>query len=263
MVVLTVDTGNWTVTSETPLEFDVRDGDWPELFQLDATHYFCVYAGAGADGFAKVFTVDTGNWTITEETSFEFDTQQGQETALCQIDQTHYLCGYRQGGNPKVVVLTVDPATWLTTAAIPLVLATGYSTESSLVKLDATHYLWAYSTGAEGIGTVLTLDPFDWSITQGDTIQIDPFCVYPSLAQIDGQKFLCAYSGQGSVGKTVVIEVDTSNWTITTGAALTFDNTGFTPVLLRIDSTHYLCAYEGSLSYGKAGILEISEPIMP
>ena len=94
-VVLTVDTGTWAITKETPFEFDTDKGLSPALSQIDGTHYLCAYTGTSNDGFSTILTVDTGTWAITKETPFEFDAGTGIAPALSQIDGTHYLCAYQ------------------------------------------------------------------------------------------------------------------------------------------------------------------------
>ena len=108
-VTLALDNGNWTITKETPFEFDTSRGNTPALCQIDATHYLCTYAGPGVDGWAVVLTINTGNWTISKETPFEYDTSNGEEPALYKIDDTHYLCAYEGlGGDGFVNILKVD-----------------------------------------------------------------------------------------------------------------------------------------------------------
>jgi hypothetical protein len=53
-VVLNVDSAGWTISAETPLEFDSAS-TWPALAQIDAGNYLCVYAGQGSDGWAALF----------------------------------------------------------------------------------------------------------------------------------------------------------------------------------------------------------------
>ena len=114
------DANGWTITEETPFEFDTQDGRTPALYQIDSTHYLCAYEGDGSDGWAVVLTVDTGSWTITKETPFEFDTQDGRSPALSRIDSTHYLCAYEgDGSDGWAVVLTVDTGSWTITEETP------------------------------------------------------------------------------------------------------------------------------------------------
>jgi len=93
-VVLTVNTMYWSISIETPYEYDTQLGGEPNLARIDSTHFLCAYKGADADGYAVVLTVDTSNWVIHKETSFEFDETRADYPYLCKIDDAHYLCSY-------------------------------------------------------------------------------------------------------------------------------------------------------------------------
>jgi hypothetical protein len=57
-VVLTVDPQNWTVSKETPVEWDPERADYPYLCRIDEGHYLCSYQGPGLDGWALVLGVE-------------------------------------------------------------------------------------------------------------------------------------------------------------------------------------------------------------
>ena len=59
-VVLTVDTGSWTISKDTPFVLDNVCGNTPALHQIDANHYLCTYAGTGDDGYAGVLELGVG-----------------------------------------------------------------------------------------------------------------------------------------------------------------------------------------------------------
>ncbi|MGA2172516.1 MAG: hypothetical protein ABSG82_05820 [Sedimentisphaerales bacterium] len=91
-VVLTV--SGTTITAGTRYQFDGTNGLYPALVQIDSTRYLCAYAGPSNHGKAVVLTVQPNTWDIATETSFEFDTSNGQYPALAQIDAGNYLCAY-------------------------------------------------------------------------------------------------------------------------------------------------------------------------
>jgi len=103
--VLSVNSSSKVITKETPFEFDISKGEYPALCQIDSTHYLCAYEGDGDDGWAVVLTVNSGNWTITGGTPFEYDTTSGREPAVSKVDDTHYLCVYRGPGDDGYAVI--------------------------------------------------------------------------------------------------------------------------------------------------------------
>ncbi len=93
--VLTVNTGTWVITNETPIEFDSIMGIMPALCKISGTQYLCVYTGDLDTGWAVSLTISTGNWSISKGTTFEFDAVRGINAALLQVDSAHYLCAYQ------------------------------------------------------------------------------------------------------------------------------------------------------------------------
>jgi len=265
--VLTVDTGTWTITNRTPFEFDTSQCLTPALSQIDSTHCLCAYTGFGNDGWATVLTIDTGAWTITNQTPFEFDTSQGLAPTLSQIDGTHYLCVYAGPGDDGwATVLTVDTGTWAITSQTPFEHDASQGLTPALSQIDSTHYLCVYQ-GETGIGwvVVLTVDTGSWTVTKETAFQFDSVMGQdPDLSQIDSTSFLCAYGGSAGQGVAVVLNVDPNDWSIGKETPLTFDGgQGDTPALCLIDSSHHLCSYTGPGGDGYAGAMELGEGILP
>ena len=108
-VVLTVNPIDWSISIETPFEYDEQLGGEPNLARIDSTHFLCAYKGVDADGYAVVLTVDTVDWLISKETPFEFDEMRADYPYLCKIDDAHYLCSYEGPDlDGWVVVLNVE-----------------------------------------------------------------------------------------------------------------------------------------------------------
>ena len=248
-VVLTVDTGTWTITAGTPFKYETTKATTPALAQIDSTHYLCVYSDKFDDGFAVVLTVDTGTWNITKETPFEYETSQATTPALAKIDSTHYLCVYTDKFiDGQAVVLTVDTGTWTITKETPFEYETAHQRTPALAKIDDSHYLCAYGDWLfGGRAVVLTVDTGTWAITAGTPFQYDTSNgETPALAQIDSTHYLCAYDGDGDDGWAVVLTVNTGTWAITKETPFEYDTLqGKTPALAQMDSSNYLCAYTG------------------
>jgi len=270
-VVLRTDPSTWTITMETPLEFDTLKGKEPVLSRIDSQHYLCAYAGDGDDGWAVVLTVDNGTWNITRETPFEFDTLKGKEPVLSKIDNGHYLCTYA-GDLDKgwAVVLTVDNSTWNITKETPFQFDALKGKTPTLSKLDDEHYLCVYAgDGDDGWAKVLTVDNSTWDITIEDALEFDVLKgKTASLAKVDDEHYLCAYSADKDHGWAVVLTVDSGTWNITKDTPFEFDTKkAKTPVLARINylppgisnRIDYLCAYAGDKDHGFVTILRVNE----
>lgn len=208
-VVLTVDTGTWNITKETPLEYDTDNADSPALAKIDNTHYLCAYSDKFSDGQAVVLTVDTGTWNITKEAPFEYDTTNGETPSLLQIDSAHYLCAYDgPDSDGWAVVLTVNAGDWSISKETAFEYDGLAGITPDLAQIDPNDYLCAYSrqTG-KGYAVVLTVDPGDWTISKGTAIEYEStVATAPDLAQIDPNDYLCAFTGGGDDGWAVVLK---------------------------------------------------------
>lgn len=156
-VVLTVNTGDWTITPETHYDFLGEFANVPALAKIDDTHYLCAYQGLSYEGRTVVLTVNPVDWSITKETPLDIDTK-GGDPELCPIDNTSFLCAYwGPGEDGVVVVLTVNTSDWSISKGTPFTFAVS-SQQSALCRIDAGHYLCAYKDWNEiGYDGVLKL----------------------------------------------------------------------------------------------------------
>ena len=204
-------------------------------------------------------------WGISKlsEPWLEFDTAQGMEPALCQIDTNHYLCAYRGDQEDGwAVVLTVNADTWSVSKGSAFEYDNVKGIGPSLAQIDQTHYLCTYQgDGDDGWASILKVNTGSWTITTEYNIEFEHSTVlFPALAQIDQTHFLCAYTGPGDDGWAVVLSVATPLFdSISMGTPFEFDTKmGTTPALSKIDETHYLCAYSGNAAMGTAVVLTVN-----
>jgi prepilin-type N-terminal cleavage/methylation domain-containing protein len=266
-VVLTVNPSTWAITSGTKFEFDNQQGKTPALAKIDSTHYLLAYSDKQSDGKVVVLTVNTSTWTITKESPLEFDTEKATTPALVQIDSTHYLLAYSdKKSDGKAMVLTVNNSTWAISASGSLEFDTTQATDADLVQIDATHYFCAYSgSNSDGMAVVLIVNDSTWAVTKAATLEFDTDeGQYPSIANIDGQRFICSYQGKNNDGWANVLTVNTGTWAITADIAYEYEtNTGKTPVLADIDGTRFLTIYQGGNNDGWACILNTDSELRP
>jgi competence protein ComGC len=262
--VFNVDTDTWEVSkaSTSPFEYESEGGNWPALVQIDQEHYLCAFQFNDDSGHAKILTIDTENWTISQSAYCEFDTSTGKTPALVQIDQEHYLCAYTGADDDgwAVVLSTSSPFSSLSDET-PFEFDTSQALYPALSQIDSTHYLCAYTgPGNDGWAVVLIVDTSTWEISRDTPFKFNTSQAYtPALSQIDGTHYLCAYADSLNDGWAVVLTVNTSKWTITKETAFEYEETtGQTPALIQMDQYNYLCAYTGQTYTGKAAILIVN-----
>lgn len=247
--------------SDASFELNLNVCADPEVMQIDSTHYLCVYAGSGSDGWAVVLQVDTVNWTISKSTPFEFDASKGTMPVLSKISTYKYLCVYSgQSSDGYAVMLTVNPADWTITKGTALEFDNLNEKAPFLSRIDSTHHLCVYQgKHFDGFAVVLTVNESTGEINDETPLEFDTNdCLTPALTQVDATHYLCAYEGNQNDGWAVILTVNTGTWEITAETPFEYDPVaGKTPALGQIDSEHYLCAYAGTSDNGYAVVLTV------
>jgi regulation of enolase protein 1 (concanavalin A-like superfamily) len=248
------------ITKAIPFEYGPLGGHTPAIAKIDTTHYLCAYTNDDNHGWALVLTVNTSDWTLTKGLALEFDEIWGRTPILERIDATHYLCAYDGPANKGTArMLIVDPSDWTVSRGPGFVYKINHGTFPALAAIDSTHCLCAYASASnDGWAVVLNINTSDWSLTKNDDYEFDSSMgLYPDVAKISANEFLCTYTGPDYDGWATVLEVNMSDWSISQGASLEFDSiSGITPAVNKIDDRRFLCAYSGLADDGYAVVLD-------
>ena len=267
--ILIVDPFNWTVSRGPEFVYKINHGTSPALRKVDDTHYLCVYAGASWDGWAVILVVNPAGWSITKETDFEYDSTEGTNPALVQIDAKNFLCTYT--GPDKdgwASILKVNTGNWTITEHSELEFDTKKGLTQALAKIDGSHFLCAYR-GQNNYGYAIVLDT-SGSLSAGTKFTYDStgHTSDQALALVGTDGYLCAYKGHVDSmeddGWATDLRVNTDDWTVTNGPFFEWDDVdGANPALAQIDATHHLCVYEGTGNDGWAVVIEADVLIRP
>ena len=265
-VVLIVDTGNWTITSGTTLEFDSKACGGPDLAQIDATNYLCVYQGDKGDGYAVILRVNPVTWTINKGTPFEFDEADCSGPVLSQIDDDDFLCAYTgPGSDGYAVILTVDTVAETITKGTPFEFDTDDAGWCALSNIDDVHHLCVYGD-ISGFGTaiILTVDTVFKTVTkEGTSFQYETIQAQQNeLCRIDDNHYLCGYRGWSEAAQVFIMTVDTGTWAVGKGTTILYDSLQSEyPAFEWITGDDYLLAYTGQrpseADIGKAIVLTV------
>jgi len=264
------DTGGegWTISKpyEPWLEFDPDTGMEPALVHMSGTKYHCAYRGDRDDGYACIFTVDTGDWSVSASGFLEYDTKNGGAPALARIDDGYSLCAYRGDGDDGWACVLYELGAGGLDKASTVEFDTEDCWDPALCKIKTDgndhYYLCAYAntgTGVQALVLQVTLIPYVMmNLTAGPAFPFDVGGTSPALSKIDDTHYLCAYTGGYGDGWSIVLTVDTVDWTVCGVTLFGFDPyTCVAPALSKIDDTHYLCAYEGADGDGWAVVLNV------
>jgi hypothetical protein len=202
-----VDLSTGAVTMQgAALEHDTTIGQWNNLFVLDATRFLLIYSGAGSDGFAKVFTVNTGTWVVTQTSSLEFDTGNATHVNATALDATHFLVAYEDNDSDGAArVLTVNTGTWAVTAEgskaefseSPL----GFIAVQAIDEHNA-FLQWEDETTSSGFWQTVYIDS-SWNVSfAGSATEFDSSAVnaYNSVVRLTGVRVFASWAGLGADG---------------------------------------------------------------
>jgi hypothetical protein len=211
VAVLIVDTFGWTISKGTTMSFTTAVSPKPALARVDETHYLCAYSGSGDRGYAVVLTVNSGDWSVSAGTPFEFDSGYATDPTLGQVDGTRYLCVY-QGNTLKgcAIVLTVNTGDWTVGKATSSysVIESEEAYTPALCRIDGTNFICSYRSATNtGTAAVLAVNSGDCSVTsQTPLVFEEVLCAAPALCEIDALRYLCAYSDTSNGGNAGVLE---------------------------------------------------------
>jgi regulation of enolase protein 1 (concanavalin A-like superfamily)/type II secretory pathway pseudopilin PulG len=263
--ILTANTGDWSVSAASFLEYDTKQGITPALARIDDNYALCAYQGTMGDGFACILFEKIPG-TLQRGVPLEFDTTDCIYPTLSQIDASHYLCAYFDNASAvRSVVLTVTITDVLTdiTSGPTMSFACDSVCQPALVKIDDTHHLCAYrGSNLRLWAVVLTVDTGTWAVTAGTPFEVAPtlYAYEPALAKIDDTHYLYAFDSNIGQGCAVVLTVNTGDWTITRDTAYPyyqFSDAAGSIELCKVDNTNFVCAYEGGLNSGQAVVLTV------
>ena len=220
--VLNVNPSTWAIsTSSASFEFNQSYGYYPDISQIDSTHYLVAYLGNGNYGWSTVLYVNPSTWAIsTSSASFKFDPSMGYYPDISQIDSSHYLVAY-QGASYSgwSTVLNVNTSTWAmstSSSAFNLEPSGGDFSDPKISQIDSSHYLLAYSLGNGYFGwsTVLNVNPLTWAISTSSAsfgFEQSQSCYYPDISQIDSTYYLVVYAGDSNYGWSTILNPTTLN----------------------------------------------------
>ena len=263
--IFTVNPADWSVSSSSFLEYDIKSGITPALARIDDTHFLCAYQGDKGDGWSHVL-YETTPGELTAGPPEEFDTADCVYPVLSQIDAGHYLCAYAQESSMLVrsVVLIVDTTSWAINEGIVTEFASDTCAKPGLARIDETHYLCTYTgpgAGFYGRAVVLTVNTTDWTITTETPCDfLTEFVREPTLAKIDETHYLCVYRDFNFASYAIVLTVETSTWAVSKEPASSLfleTQTAGQHALCQIDNTNFLCAYSGQNYKGQAVVLTV------
>jgi hypothetical protein len=189
---------SYAITYGTALEFLTADVEYLSGIKVDNTHFMIAYTDVTSnDGFIKCFEMASDH-TISNVSTLEFDTADGEYSSLCKLSDTLYAVAYSGTSiDGFVKTISLNTSTYAMAAVGSLEYNTTNSIQNNIITLDSTHFAIAYRGPAEDA----FLDTFVVSgstITKIDTLNHDTgYGSRPALYKLDDTHLLLAYAGTG------------------------------------------------------------------
>lgn len=216
-----------------------------------SSYYLCIFEGSGADGYARVISVNESTYGITVHgTAYEFDTADFDFGSLEQLgtNENHFLAAWKgTSGFGYTRILEVNTSTWAVTAV-----GTGYTFDGTSADyiatslLDTTHVFVAWTDSAgDGNSIVVAIDG-SWVITAaGSAFEFDTSdATYLGFLPVNSTHVVGFWKGVSGDGFTQVLAIDGSYAITAVGSALEFDTTDNSyNAPIAVDANHFLLAW--------------------
>jgi len=208
------------------LEFDVLNGEDPDIININGHIYAIVYVGPNGDGYAKSVEIfDTG--VITNpviDTTIFFDTETGTSIAeprIIYIANNNYGVVFRNPDDDGEVrtITILDDGTFTSSAKsdgeyLSKFVHDGYDGWTPSVALNHINgnILASCYRGRDGRGALVTMNIAGNGDIQQDVIDkfyFDPNqCYEPQISYVSGNYYVIVYRGVDNDGFAVIVEID-------------------------------------------------------
>lgn len=202
--------GNSVIDS---LEFDTSNGRETSLVHVSGDIYAVAYRGSGSDGFISTLTIQTnGQISNSVIDSLEFDTSNGYEPVLRNVDGDVYAVAYRGSGNDGFLkTFTISSNGQIGNSTIDeLEFEPNDCYRPDMIRLD-TDTIGVSYTGPSSDGFLVTADIAsngDISNSLTDTLEFDSQDGYTTnIELIAGNVYGIAYSSVASNGVMGTVDI--------------------------------------------------------
>ncbi len=194
------------------------------------------------------------NYTLTQKSVLEFDTDKAAWLSACKIDDTHLAVAYEDAdGDGKINVFAIGEDGAISQLS-SLEHDTSDGDNNSLILIDALHLVLAYAgVGSDGYVKTFVINE-NYSLTEIDSLEHDSVQgVYNVACKIDDTHFALCYKPTSSYGIATVktFEIDGS-YNITQVDALVIggesDYVGSSLGFALLDDSHLIASFSVSAS---------------
>lgn len=250
------------------VEYDTTQAVGISSVWFDSTHFLQVWRGTADDGFAQVFTLNSGTGALTGEGSpFEWQTSEADLTSVCKLGSDRALVCLKEASTNDLAgkVLSVNTSTWAVSNAgsesnLKATITCGGNNLitindgiSPMVAID----FYNSSTGTTGhILRPVQINTSTWAVsTLGSESNISGDYTNNrnlyAIQKIDDTHFICFYTGGASsfLGTAATYSINTADGTLTQLDTVTFTSgQSGSHSTVKMSDTLYIVAYSDDAS---------------
>ena len=236
-------TGN-SITQITSVEHDNAYGKHNSLVQVDSDTYALAYESSNDDGHVATFTVSSDGTTLTEVSSVEYTTDDGENNAFVQVDSDTYALLYHGDNNGGIITSFTIASNGSITDLGTAVQTSGSGEGSGMIQVDSDTYLalagdYAYTYTISSNGS---------SITQVASLQFTSNGTYGEesfdICQVDSDTYLISYKDSGKDAWLTTLDVSSDGTTISKVDEIEHDTNSCGEFsLAKLDSDTFVLAY--------------------
>ena len=236
---------------------------------LDSTHFVVGYCDSGNSEYGTAIIGTISGSTISYGSEYVFNSAGTYSISVSTLDSTHFVVGYRDGGNSyygTAIIGTVSGST--ISYGSEYVFNSADTSYISVSTLDSTHFVVGYRDGGNSnYGTCIIGTISDSTISYGSEYVFNSATTYDiSVSALDSTHFVVGYQDGGNSYYGTAIIGTISGSTITYGSEYVFNKAStYNISVSALDSTHFVVGYcdSGNSEYGTAILGTIPPDFIP
>jgi hypothetical protein len=232
----------------TAVEFETSNNNDNEAILVSSSIVLNVWNGVDGDGFARAFNV-AADTIVPLSSALEFDTSDGDDFSLAQIDSTHFICFYASAGTGIATVFEVNLGTGaVTEPGSPLTFDAGSVQGISCVALgDGTHFVNFWGAPVVPTAQCFTVNTGTWGITANGTPLTFGTVAdkHNAITTGDGEHFVDVYQGATGLLTAQAFNVNLSTFAVTTVGTPFAGSSASDIVATALDGQHFVAFYKG------------------
>ncbi|MDK2952375.1 MAG: hypothetical protein PWQ77_2040, partial [Kosmotogales bacterium] len=189
-----VDRNTWAISSIDKIEYDTDSGWDCSMAQIDSTHYIVSNNGGSGKGYIRTFSVDADGSNITKIDELQHESTNCQHTALCKIDDAHFVLAYKGANDDGYIKMFSIDSSYEITQIDSLEHDTVEAQNNSIIALDSKHVALVYKQSSTGYLKIFSINS-NYGINQLSSTSFGTSNSSQIISKLDNDHFVIGYTG--------------------------------------------------------------------